>query len=114
MQRIEVNCLTGEQRIIDLTQEEIDALPIPVLSAPVVITEVTMRQARLALLQSGLLTQVTNAINVMTGAEGDAARITWEFSGTVEKSNPLITQLATTLNLTTQQVDDLFILANTL
>ena len=31
MQRIEVNVTTGEQRIVDLTAEEIAALPAPVL-----------------------------------------------------------------------------------
>ena len=31
MQRIEVNVTTGEQRIVDLTAEEIAALPEPVL-----------------------------------------------------------------------------------
>ena len=31
MQRIEVNVATGEQRVVDLTAEEIAALPTPVL-----------------------------------------------------------------------------------
>ena len=31
MQRIEVNVTTGEQRVVDLTAEEIAALPEPVL-----------------------------------------------------------------------------------
>ena len=31
MQRIEINVTTGEQRVIDLTAEEIDVLPEPVL-----------------------------------------------------------------------------------
>ena len=31
MQRIEVNVITGEQRVVDLTAEEIAALPAPVL-----------------------------------------------------------------------------------
>lgn len=86
--------------------------PIPVL--PATIKSVTMRQARLALLQSGLLTQVNGAIATMGGAAGDAARITWEFSSEVAKSNPLISQLATALGLTQKQLDDLFALAATL
>jgi hypothetical protein len=31
MQRIEFNVITGEKRVIDLTAEEIAALPVPVL-----------------------------------------------------------------------------------
>ena len=30
MQRIEINVVTGEKRVIDLTAEEIAALPVPV------------------------------------------------------------------------------------
>ena len=30
MERIEVNCVTGEQKVIQLTAEDIAALPIPV------------------------------------------------------------------------------------
>ena len=57
----------------------------PVIIPPV--TTVTMRQARLALLQNNLLTQVSTAIAAMTGVEGDAARITWDFSSEVKKSD---------------------------
>ena len=31
MQRIEINVVTGEKQVIDLTAEEIAALPVPVL-----------------------------------------------------------------------------------
>lgn len=90
---------------------------IPTPADPIIIppiTTVTMRQARLALLQSSLLTQVNTAITNMTGTAGDAARITWEFSSEVHRADPLIDQLATVLSLTSQQIDDLFTLAATL
>jgi len=79
-----------------------------------VIGTVTMRQARLALLQSGLLAQVNAAVAAMPGVEGDAARIEWEFSGAVERNLPLVQSLATALGLTETQLDDLFMLAATL
>ena len=73
-------------------------------------TVVTMRQARLALLASGLLPTVNAAV-----AGGDeATKITWEFSSEVQRSNPLITTLAAALALTDSQLDDLFTLAATL
>lgn len=77
-------------------------------------TTVTMRQARLALLQSGLLATVNNAVATMLGAEGDAARIEWEFSSMVERNRPLVQSLSASLGLTSAQLDDLFVLAATL
>lgn len=90
------------------TPEPADQPPVPV------ITSVTMRQARLALLQQGLLTQVNNAVASMPGAQGDAVRIEWEFSSTVERNRPLVQALAASLGMTSQQLDDLFALAATL
>ena len=90
------------------TPEPADPPPVPV------ITSVTMRQARLALLQQGLLTQVNNAVASMPGVQGEAVRIEWEFSSTVERNRPLVQSLAVSLGLTSQQIDDLFTLAATL
>ena len=75
---------------------------------------VSMRQARLALLKAGMLTQVNTAVAAMPGADGDAARIEWEFSGTVERHRPLVQSLGAALNLTDAQLDDLFRQAVTL
>lgn len=88
-----------------LRQAAIAAAPAPVPNI------VTMRQARLALLAAGLLPAVNAAVAAMPGAEGDAARIEWEFSGTVERNWPLVEALAVALNLTEQQLDDLFVAA---
>ena len=89
--------------------------PPPPPPPPVVIPQsVTMRQARLALLQSGMLTQVNTAVANMPGAAGDAARIEWEFSSTVERNRPLVQSLTGALGLTESQLDDLFRLAATL
>ena len=54
MNRIEINVMTGEQKTIQLTQAEIDALQ-SVQPAPVIPSVVTMRQARLALLRVDML-----------------------------------------------------------
>lgn len=74
-------------------------------------SEVTMRQARLALLQSGLLAQVDAAVASMPGED---ARIEWEFSTKVERNRPLVQSLTAALGLTEAQLDDLFALAATL
>ena len=81
---------------------------IPAVTIP---TVVTMRQARLALLQMGLLTTVNNAILAMAAPYGDAARIEWEFSSEVHRDKALVKTMATSLALTTAQLDALFTLA---
>lgn len=82
--------------------------------AQLVPQSVSMRQARLALLQSNLLQQVSDAVNAMTGIEGNKARIEWEFSSTVERNRPLVQNMSMILNLTSEQLDNLFVLAASL
>lgn len=72
---------------------------------------VTMRQARLALLQAGKLSVVNAAIASMSGAQGDAARIEWEFSNEVRRAQPLVAALASVLGMSSSEVDQLFITA---
>lgn len=89
--------------------------PLPVDPDPIVpVISVTMRQARLALLQSGLLSTVEAAISSMPGVEGQVARIEWEYATTLDKSHPLTLAMAQTLSFTEQQLDELFQLASTL
>ena len=75
---------------------------------------VTMRQARMALLQAGMLSSVQSAIDSLSGQSGEAARIEWEFSAEVQRERPLVSTLQDILGLTSSQVDDLFRLAATL
>lgn len=87
------------------------------VQVPIVVEvpqSVTMRQARLALLNAGLLTEVNSAVAGMSGAAGDAARIEWEFSSMVERHKVLVTSLGTVLGLSDAQLDALFINAATL
>lgn len=76
---------------------------------------VTMRQGRLALLQYGLLDMVDNALNAI---EDDFARkkakIEWEYAQTIERDSAWVSNLAASLGLTEDQVDQLFLLADTL
>lgn len=79
------------------------------------ITSVSMRRARLALLQAGLLDSVDLTIEaIVDPIEKKSAQIEWEYAQTVNRDSPLITQIATGLNITEQEMDDLFNLANTL
>ena len=83
--------------LIKVNKEKLRAIQVPRL--------VTMRQARLALLQFNLLDQVDAAIT------DPAARIEWEYATTVERVSPLVQNLSTGLCLTEQQIDELFTLA---
>ena len=96
-----------------LAEIQSEWVPPPFPPVPV-ITSVEMRQARLALLEQGLLTQVNNAVATMPGELGDKARIEWECSNAVRRDKPLVQVVAASLGLTSQQIDDLFALAATL
>lgn len=86
----------------------------PAPPAAVVPAEVTMRQARLALLGAGMLGQVNTALAAMSGAQGEAARIEWEFSSAVMRGQPLVAALAPILGMTDADLDQLFIAAGAL
>lgn len=84
---------------------------IKIKPAPVVIpATVSMRQARLALLQSNLLETVSTAI--ANGNEAD--KITWEYATEVNRTDTLVQNLSSGLGLTEQDLDNLFMLASTL
>ena len=92
--------------LVDMTaQEDADFLAtLPVAK----ITSVTMRQARRALHAAGLLSSVDAAIEAMSEPDKTAARIEWEYSTEVQRSNGTFAALTAALGLTEQQVDALF------
>ena len=75
---------------------------------------VTMRQARLALLQQGLLSSVDAAIAGLPEGEKEAAEIEWEYGSEVERLSPLVVGLMPALGMSEGEIDDLFVLAGTL
>ena len=80
-------------------------------NASLVPQSVTMRQARLALLDAGKLAAVDAAINGMAEPTKSAARIEWEYSGEVQRHNGFVAALGPALGLTEAQIDALFIAA---
>lgn len=71
---------------------------------------VTIRQAKLALLQVGLLDDVEAAIN----GSDRAVQIEWEYATEFRRDWPALLAMKPALGLTDAQVDDLFRLAATL
>lgn len=95
---------------VELTAEELEFH----LNSPVVITipsSVTMRQARLALLQVGLLATIDTAI---ANGSDEAMKIEWEYTTSIERNWSSLIALTTDMGMTSKQLDDLFILAGTL
>lgn len=66
--------------------------------------QVTMRQARLALLSAGLLDDVEAVIS----AAGRAAQLEWEYASVVDRSNPAVAIVQQQQGMTDAQIDDLF------
>ena len=66
--------------------------------------QVTMRQARLALLSAGLLDDV----EVVIAAAGREAQLEWEYAAAVDRSNPAVAAVQQQEALTDAQIDDLF------
>jgi len=73
-------------------------------------TSTSMRQARLALKQQGLLATVQSNIDSLP----EEAQIEWEYATTVDRPSALVATLGAALGLTEDQLDDLFKLAVTL
>lgn len=80
-------------------------------SPPTPPVEVDMRRGRLALLQVGLLDAVESAIAAMSGDEGKAAQINWEYATALRRNDSLVTAITGGLGLSETEVDDLFALA---
>ena len=83
---------------------------VPPPPEPVAVPQiVTMRQARLALLGAGKLTDVNAAINALPSPTKEAAMIEWEYSQEVQRHNGFVSLLAPVLGMTDADLDALFI-----
>jgi len=69
---------------------------------------VSARQARLALLQGGILASV----EAMIAQQDEATRIAWEYATEFRRSDPLLAALAQNLGLSEAQIDQFFATAS--
>jgi hypothetical protein len=104
-----------EQVIVNTTGgtviKELDR-PAPLNSIPQVVS---MRQARLALLQAGMLSTVDEVIAGITPVEAQQRiKVEWDYATEVARNWPTLLALQPALGLTDAQVDDLFVLASQL
>ena len=98
---------SGRWVVEDKPLPEPEIIPEPVNSIPSIIS---MRQARLALLQAGLLASVNLAIS--SGSEAD--KIEWEYAADVDRNSPLVQNMKAGLSLSDADLDNLFTLAASL
>lgn len=80
----------------------------------IVPKHISMRQARLALLNAGILANVETAIAGMKSPQRGQAQIEWQYTSEVFRDNPLIIGMATQLGINSDQIDQLFIDASKL
>jgi len=101
----------GPRWTYDPDSGEFSPPPQPPETIPQVVT---MRQARLALLQVGKLAMVDTAIAGLPEPDRTAAQIEWEYSQEVQRDKPFVLMLAPALGLSEEDLDNLFVLASTL
>lgn len=77
------------------------------------ITSITMRQLKLALLKINKLNAVASVIASLPSPSKEEVEIEWQYSLTVKRQG-FIQILAPALDITEQQLDDLFLLGSTL
>lgn len=111
------------EKVEEVTQETETEITISYVKVPLTETEIqeiisewrlyisaTMRQARLALKQQGLLATVQSNIDALP----EDSQIEWEYAGSVERNSPLVQSLGAALGLSDEDLDNLFKLAITL
>lgn len=69
---------------------------------------ITPRQARLALLNAGLLSQVATAIASLDSPAKEVAEVEWEYATSIERGSEWINQLGAALGLDAAGIDALF------
>lgn len=71
----------------------------------------TPRQLRLQLVKGGFLLETIDQVlnNIPNKAQRDVAKIEWDFASEYRRDHPLIQQLATTLSLSPETVDQMWI-----
>lgn len=98
---IDADGISRSSMLVSALPEGIEVLPADPVVAPIP-SVVSMRQARLALYETGKLDDVELLVQ-----ENPVAKIEWEYATVVERTHPLVKML----NMTEEELDSLFLLA---
>lgn len=108
----------GEMQFDDGTSEQAIAEKLAEFSAPPaapVILPVTPRQLRLAIIMSGLsISQIDSAIALLSEPDRSIASTEWEYSLSFERNHPLVDEIGAILGKTSEEIDAVWLLAETL
>jgi hypothetical protein len=80
------------------------------IEPPVVPNSVSPFQARSALLAAGLL----ETVDALVSNTGGQVKIAWEYATVFQRNSQFILSMQPLLNLTDEQIDELFIVASTI
>lgn len=97
-----------------LTKEEFDSLYAQELVArrwKKIPRTVTVRQAKLALLEQGLYEGVSAYIASVEGEEGLKLKINWDHASVFDREDPLVLMIGSVLGWSDEQLDALFVKA---
>lgn len=101
----------GAPELVEMTPEEIDAHLNPPPPPPVVPKQVSRAQGKAALIAAGFYEPVQSYIDSLEGIEKEIAIIAFNETNTWRRNSPFLTQVASALSLTEEDLDNLFISA---
>jgi AraC-like DNA-binding protein len=110
MKKSIINLETGEQIIVDMTEEEIAehlaaAAVTAAEQAAYVPQSVPMWTVRVVLQNNGMLEQ---AQAIIDASENNALKAIWEYGNFAERNSPTMLSLASALGISEEQLDQLF------
>jgi len=106
---IEMKYVNGEFVYRDLSPEEIAQLPMPPIAVP---QQCAMWQARAILIEDDLLDDVNAVLaSIPDERARKLAQAKFEYSSTVRRDDPLVTETIPTLGKTEAEIDQMFIRA---
>lgn len=94
------------------TKTVVDLPPIEPEEPEVIIPQsLTPRQIRLAMLQSGIsLDSIDTMIESLPAKQKPVVKVMWEYSGTYLRDDEILIGFASQLDMTSEDIDNLFIL----
>ena len=105
----------NDENVARIGEHYVDGKFVAPYVAPSVPQSITMRQCRLQLISMGLDDEVESAIEAITDAtQKKIVRTEWEYAATVDRHNGWIETLGTSLGMTSEQLDQMFIEASVL
>lgn len=110
MKIIEINAMTGERKERELTTEEIAQMEaMQVETEEIVPEKISSRQLRSQLILQGFnLETIEQALNQLPEPNRSLAKVDWEYATNFYRNNAMIVAVGQLLQLTEDQIDNIF------